>query len=354
MLSASIIILNWNGWEDTIECLESLYRITYPNYEVIVVDNNSSNNSVGMLKKWAQGKEKISSPYFKYYKKNKPIKYLEYTKEELDKGQYLKDKKKLDFFPSDKKLFILKNDKNYGFTGGNNIALNQILNEGRSEYILLLNNDTIVSRDFLTELIRVIENRKNVGIVGSKIYNYGFKKRQNIIQSAGSTINLYTGNITMYGGNQIDRKQFDDIRTVDYISGTCLLIKREAVQKIGLLNDKLFAYFEDVDWCLRAKEKKYDIVYAPGSTIWHKGGKTSSKIPELLMYYRVRNRFLIEKRFATLYQYIFFLGFYFFVMVPLWIVRCLIFIKKPKLLKHFLLGLKDGLIRNFIYRLDLF
>ena len=331
--SVSIIILNWNGWKDTIECLESLCRIDHPDYEIILVDNGSSNNSAGIIKKWAEGKERTSSP----------IKYFEYTKEELDTGQYLKGKKKFDSFPSDKKLFILKNDKNYGFTGGNNIAINQILEESRSEYILLLNNDTVVSQDFLTELVKVAQSRKNIGIVGSKIYNYDGKNRQKIIQSAGSTINLYTGNITMYGSNQIDRGQFDDIRTVDYISGACLLIKREIVQKIGILDDDFFAYFEDVDWCLRAKEKKYDVVYAPASTIWHKGGETSSKMPELLMYYRVRNRFLIEKRFATLYQYIFFLGFYFFIMVPLWIVRCLIVIKKPKLLRYFLLGLKDGL-----------
>lgn len=334
MLSVSIIILNWNGWKDTIECLESLYRINYPNYEVILVDNNSSNDSVKIFRKWAQGKEKTSSP----------IKYFEYTKEELDTRQYLKDKEKLDHFPSDKKLFILKNDKNYGFTGGNNIAIKQILREGRSEYILLLNNDTVVSKDFLTELIKVAENRKNIGIVGPKIYNYDGKKNQKTIQSAGSSMNLYTGNITMYGGNQIDRKQFDDIRTVGCISGACLLIRREVVQDIGLLDDKLFAYFEDVDWCLRAKEKKYDIVYAPASTIWHKIAKSSSKMPELIMYYRVRNRFLFEKRFANLYQYIFFLGFYFFVMVPLWFVRCLIFIKKPNLLRYFLRGLRDGLV----------
>jgi len=334
MKSVSIIILNWNGWKDTIECLESLYRINYPSYEVILVDNNSSDGSVKMFQKWAQGKEKTSSP----------IKYFEYTKEELDTGQYLKGKKKLNSFPSDKKLFILKNDKNYGFTGGNNIAINQILKEGRSEYILLLNNDTVVSKDFLTELIRVAKKRKNIGIVGPKIYNYDIKNSQKIIQSAGSTMNLYTGNITMYGGNQIDRNQFNDIRTVGCVSGACLLIKCEAVQNIGLLNNIYFAYFEDVDWCFRAKEKKYDVVYAPASTIWHKIAKSSSKMPELIMHYRVRNRFLFEKRFANLYQYIFFLGFYFFIMVPLWTVRCLVFIKKPKLLKHFLLGLKDGLI----------
>jgi len=298
MLSVSIIILNWNGWKDTIECLESLYRINYPNYEVILVDNASSDDSVEMLEKWAKGREK---------------------------------------------LFLLKNDKNYGFTGGNNIAIKQILQEGRSEYILLLNNDTVVSEDFLKELVKVAESRKNIGIVGPKIYNYDGNKRQKIIQSAGSAINLYTGNITMYGNNQIDRGQFDDIRAVGYISGACLLIKCEAVQKIGLLNDNLFAYFEDVDWCLKAKEKKYDVVYAPASVIWHKLGKSSSKIPERLMYYRVRNRFLLEKRFASQFQYIFFLGFYFLVMCPLWIVRCLLVRKPPKLLKHFLLGLKDGL-----------
>lgn len=329
MPSVSIIILNWNGYKNTIECLESLYQIKFPNYEVILIDNGSIDRSLSAIIKWVDTKQKI--------------KCFETKLEDLGSNGFRKQKNIFNKLPSNKRLFVIKADKNYGFTGGNNIAINQILKESRSEYILLLNNDTVVSREFLTELIKVAENRKKVGIVGPKIYKYDLKSKQKVIQSAGATINLFTGNVSAYGYKQIDRKQFDHIRNVDYVHGACLLIRREVIQNIGLLNDNLFAYFEDVDWCLRAKEKGYDVVYAPGSIIWHKGGESSSKMPELLMYYRVRNRFLIEKRFAGIYKYIFFLGYYLFVMFPLWIVRCLSK-NKPALLKYFLQGLKDGLI----------
>lgn len=309
MPSLSIIILNWNGWENTLGCLESLYDISYPNYRVILVDNGSTNRSVEIIKNWVDQKKRNPS------------------------------------YSRIKTSFII-NKKNEGFVGGNNIAIKQILREGKSDYILLLNNDTIVDRDFLTGLIKIADSDKGIGIVGPKIYYHDFKGKKNVIQSAGATINLYTGVATWYGEKKIDRRQFEKIRTVGYITGACLLIKCEAIKKIGILNDKLFAYFEDVDWCLRAKEKGYDVVYAPGSTIWHKGGETSKNIPELSMYYRVRNRFLIEKRFAKNYQYIFFIGYYLLVMIPLWTFRCFIFLKRPGLMKYFFQGLRDGLTQQ--------
>jgi GT2 family glycosyltransferase len=111
----SIIILNWNGWKDTIECLESLYQINYNNYEVILVDNDSKDESIEKIKEWAKGNIEVNSKFFKYNKKNKPIKVFEYSKEELENNKYLKNKTKLDKLKSDKKLFLLKNDNNYGY-----------------------------------------------------------------------------------------------------------------------------------------------------------------------------------------------------------------------------------------------
>ena len=304
----SIIILNWNGWKNTLECLESLYDISYPNYRVILVDNGSTDRSVEIIKNWVDKKKKNPS------------------------------------YSRVKTSFII-NDRNEGFVGGNNIAIKKMLKEGKSDYILLLNNDTVVNKDFLTELIKVAENRNNIGIVGPKIYNYDLKNGRKIIQSVGATINLYTGNVSTHGNQQIDRRQFNKIRTVGYVHGACLLIKHKVIRDVGLLNDKLFAYFEDVDWCLRAKEKGYDIIYVPTSTIRHKGTQSSLKMPELLMYYRVRNRFLTEKRFASRCQYVFFIGYYLSVMFPLWTFRCFVLLKRPGLMKYFFQGLRDGLIQ---------
>jgi len=112
----SIIILNWNGWKDTIECLESLYRIIYPNYDVIVVDNGSEDNSIEKIKEYCEGKIKVESKFFEYSSENKPIRIIEYSREEAEAGggreQEIAD------LPSNKKLILIKNEKNYGFAGG--------------------------------------------------------------------------------------------------------------------------------------------------------------------------------------------------------------------------------------------
>ena len=133
----SIIILNWNGWKDTIECLESLQRLTYPNYHVIVVDNGSRGNDAEVLQ------EKF--------------------------GDYIS---------------LIRNDKNYGYTGGNNIGIRHALNNSSPDYFLILNNDVAVAPDFLTEMVKVADNDAAIGIVGPKVYYYDFPNR---IQSSWAT-----------------------------------------------------------------------------------------------------------------------------------------------------------------------
>ncbi|GAG66010.1 unnamed protein product, partial [marine sediment metagenome] len=113
----SIIILNWNGWEDTIECLESLYQITYPNYNVIVVDNSSEDDSIERIKEYREGRIKVESTFFNYDPSNKPIKIIEYTREETETDGG-KEREILDL-PSNRKMILIKNDKNYGFAEGN-------------------------------------------------------------------------------------------------------------------------------------------------------------------------------------------------------------------------------------------
>jgi len=117
----SIIILNWNGWKDTIECLESLYQITYPNYDVILVDNGSEDESIEKIKEYCEGKIMVESKFFKYDPSNKPIKIIEYTREEAEGGGG--KEKKITNLPSDKKMILIKNEKNYGFAEGNNVGL---------------------------------------------------------------------------------------------------------------------------------------------------------------------------------------------------------------------------------------
>jgi GT2 family glycosyltransferase len=129
----SIIILNWNGSEDTVECLESVYKIKYPNYNIILLDNASNDESLEKIRGYLEGKIKVKSPFFEYAR-NKPLKFREYLKNEIES---LKNR---DNHYLNKELILIKNDKNYGFTEGNNIGIRYALNTLNSDYILLLNN----------------------------------------------------------------------------------------------------------------------------------------------------------------------------------------------------------------------
>lgn len=284
----SIIIINWNGWKDTIECLESLFQINYPNYNVIILDNNSHDNSIKKIKEYLGGNITVKSSFFEYIKCNKPLKYSEFTKEEAEKRNRNLDDLNLS------KVVIIKNDKNYGFAEGNNIGIRFALDKLNSDYVMLLNNDTVVNADFLDILIKSIENDNEIGIIGPQINYYNEKDK---IQTLGWNINWNKGNgrPTKYSpGNLIE---------VDFIGGCSLLFKRTLIEEVGYWDKEYFAYWEDIDFCYRTKEASYKIICNPHSKIWHKGSVSTEKITGFNVFYNTRNRFLFMKKYATKKQY---------------------------------------------------
>lgn len=295
----AIILLNYNGLKDTVECLQSIKRNKYPNYELYLVDNCSNGEDVKILKE-------------------------QYTS----------------FYDS---LIEIK-PKNLGFTGGNNFALRKLKNREDVDYFLLLSNDVITDSRFLSELVKVAEGSPNIGIVGPKIYYYDFDGRKDIIQSAGAKINLWLGIFDGKGSQQEDKGQLDKISEVDYVGGSCLLIKRATIKEIGLLDERYFLYFEETDWCLRAKRAGYSILYVPRSQIWHKQGSSMRELPEIPTYYATRNLFWFEKKFANPFQLLLFFGYYFIIVFP-WKISCFFLIKnrnKLILLRNYLIAVKNG------------
>lgn len=269
----SIIILNWNGWKDTVECLESLYKINYPNYDVIIVDNDSKNNSIEKIREYAEGKLEIKSKFFKDSTKNKPIKLFEYSKKESENSIFNKE---INNLHSTEKLILIKNEKNDGFPGGCNVGMRYALNQG-TDYILLLNNDVIVNENFLSELVDFAETDSSVGIVGSKIYYY---YEPNKIQAAGGRIRWWLGDISTYGNNELDEGQYDQIAERDYVYGTSFLLKKSVLDEISLMDPSFFFGVEEYDYCTRAKKAGFKIYYHPLSKVWHKAGASSSKLSE--------------------------------------------------------------------------
>ena len=296
----SIIILNWNGWEDTLECLESLFRINYDNYKVIIIDNGSNDDSIDKIRDYCKGNIKINSAFIDDNISNKPIELIEYTKEEAIHGI---DKEKGSWkVPSDKKLILIKNANNLGFARGVNVGLKYSISH-KTDGVLLLNNDMVVERNFLLEMVKNWYIDTSIGILSPKVYYYSDRKKINFCYSE---INLWTGRTTIFGGNIIDNGQFDEVKEVNYAHGGCTLIKGEVIEIVGLFDPDFFLYYEDMDYCIRARHKGFKIIYVPFANVWHKGGSTSRK-SGLIHYHSFKGRLQFMGKHTSIIQLIFFI-----------------------------------------------
>jgi GT2 family glycosyltransferase len=336
----SIIILNWNGWEDTIECLESVFQNLYPSFEVIVVDNGSKDDSIRKINDYAKGQIKLKSNFFDYVQENKPIYIKEYSEDELEILDLMKESSEKSI--SSKNLIIIKNERNYGFAEGNNIGIRFALNKLNPDYILLLNNDAIVNPNFLNDLINVAEKDKHIGILGPTVYDY---RNPNEIQSAGTKIYWSKGEIINL--TPLEKKLPNEPEEVDSVIGCALLARSELFHKIGYLNKDYFAYLEETEWCVRVHRAGYKIVYVPEGKIWHKGGATSNKITGFTLYHYTRNKFWFMKKHSSKKQFLFFLIYFF--GFRMWFVFGGIFCRHKETkfiqsLNSFLKGIRDGLM----------
>lgn len=263
----TIIILNWNGWADTIECLESIYQIDYTNYNVILVDNGSEDNSIQKIRDFCKGKLTTKSKFFQYSLNNKPINLKEYSKKEIKMGRC--DKKEL----SENEIILLKNEVNHGFAEGNNIGIKFAMKTFDPKYVLLLNNDTVVKKDFLLNLVNCAK------ITQSDILQPKIKYYEDLtLQSTGIKLDFF-GFTVCRGDYEIDSYQYDTYISENffYAAGACLLLKKEFLMSMGdeYFDKKLFAYHEDVDICWQARLFGFKIGYCPSSICYHKGSKST-------------------------------------------------------------------------------
>lgn len=327
--SISIIILNWNGWKDTVECLESLYHVNYSNYKVIVIDNNSSDNSIEKMIDYLNGKIEVNSKFFDYNKKNKPIKIIKSSKQSKLKENFNNDD-----------LILIENDKNDGFAEGNNIGIRYALENLNPDYILLLNNDTVVHKDFLKEMVNVSGKNENFGIIGPKIYYYN---EPDVIWCIGGKIDWKFARGLHVGINEVDKGQYNKTNEFDYISGSAFLVKREVIDKIGLLDKTFFLYFEETDLALRASKEGYKSVYAPKAKIWHKVSKSGGGISKPIgLYYITRNRWIFMKKWAKKSDYAFFIAYQVIGALILPIFLSFYYMDKNLFLAYYH-GLMDGI-----------
>jgi GT2 family glycosyltransferase len=337
----SIIILNWNGWKDTIACLESLFKIDYPNFSVINVDNGSTDSSVTNIREFI--KQFLDGDQLTMSDKNSTlhVNFREWSSVDTETSTQERNSS----HQNEKHIVLLKNEKNDGYAEGNNIGIRFAISRFNPEYILILNNDTIVNEKFLTEMIKVSEICPEGGFFGPKTYYYDFHGKNNILNSVGERVAISMVRPFHPGDKKVDSGEFDKIRIMDFITGSCLLVKRNVLDQVGLLNPDYFLYWEDVDWALRGKKLGYQSVYVPKAVIWHK--IMSSNIGYTSYYFYTRNRFVLSKENAKRWQQMVFL-FYFFTL-EFWVSSYiqLLYYRSCKRFFALIHGVKKG-IKYFI------
>lgn len=274
-----IVILNWNGWKDTLECVESCLQLRYPDFRILIVDNASSDGSEAMLRE-----------------------HLPHVD-------------------------IVQSGSNLGYAGGNNIGIRYALAQG-AEYVWLLNNDTKVDAAALEEMVRVAKVDTTVGMVGPKILLYSRPGHLNCI---GSTINLTTGQPSLIALGEEDDGRFDDVHEMDTLSGCSLLVGRDVIDAVGLMDERFFLFYEETDWILRAKRAGFKMMYVPKARIWHKvsasvGGHQSP----LMLYYMMRNNPLLMRNNVGTSAFARFLVIFICLVVPKKIVNVLVFNRQQR------------------------
>jgi len=220
-----VLVLNWNGWQDTVKCVYSLKSLTYNNYKVVVLDNGSSNDSVTRIRE------------------------------------------------AHPEVTLIETGANLGFAGGNNVGIRYALDQG-AEYIWLLNNDTIVDPHSLTALIEVIESDTKIGAVGSVLY---YMDEPAKIQAWGG------GRVDLITGRACHLRAPGELH---YITGASLLLRTKALKDVGLLDERYFMYWEDTDLSFRMRARGWRIKVAHESRVLHKeSASVGRKNPRLAEYF---------------------------------------------------------------------
>jgi GT2 family glycosyltransferase len=337
----SIILVNWNGWRDSIQCLDSVFQIDYPNYDVILVDNDSDDQSVEKIGSYAAGNLVSGTNNFERRPDTAQVASIRYSRSLAELGGDGKKEELLSKLPPNRRLRIILNDKNYGYADANNVAIMYARKALNPDYVLLLNNDTIVHKLFLNELVAAAEHDGIIGMAGPKIYRCDFEGRHDVLSHTGGRIDMTRGLILFLNEREIDKGQYDPIDVFDYLTGTCLLVKKELLDRVGLLRTDYFLYWEDVDWCFRARQLGYRLAYAPSAIVWHKVNASTSKIAGKKTYYWARGLIYFIKRFATMGQLVTF--FVYFFCYGFWFTpRRYLNLGTISELKEFYKGIADG------------
>ena len=303
-----IILLNFNNWKDSVECLGSLLETDYPNFDIVLVDNNSTDYSVENIERWLKSivdeEPFYSNPQFNCTKKT--------IYSIINECEFYNNKLNNDSF-----ITIIKANSNNGYAAGNNIGIRYAINNLPFDYIWILNNDTVVERDCLSKVIDYSSKLDNdVGMIGTTVKFY---YSPTILQSLGCTYNPFLGFSTQLGLNRKEStisKYRKDTNIIDYISGCSIIVTNKFIKSVGLLSEDYFLYFEEIDWASRGKKFGFRIDFCYDSVIYHKDGASTKVNKHSLLsspfsdYHFSKSKIKFTKKF-----YKFFLPYVYFSFV---------------------------------------
>ncbi len=298
-----IVLINWNGWSDTIECLESLLKIEGTEYRIIVCDNGSEDESLEKLQEWANGRCFASAPLhdlkqFSQPLSSKPIQYHLFDIQLIEQIEH----------ELEHRLTFIDCRKNLGFAAANNVAIRLALKQTDMNAVWLLNNDTVIRPDSLLMLEEKSKLSPGQGMIGSTIYYYHEKDK---VQAYGGARYFPSIGLAMHIGrlkpipNDACESRIE--KQMSYVMGAAMYVTRDFIETIGLMSESYFLYYEEIDWALRAKPQ-FSLGYASKSIVYHKAGasiKSSNKIRKRDIrsdYYLMKNRIKVTQRFFPHYM----------------------------------------------------
>lgn len=287
------IVVNWNLKEETLHCLQSLESINLPSnygHRVIVVDNGSGD-----------GSKKCIARQFPEFE-------------------------------------IISLSSNVGFGTACNQAISWVMNDTSCEYVFLLNNDAFAHPNVLSELIQVAEGNPEAGIFGPKVY---YQDRPRTIWYAGARKRWGVLSPTDTGRGEVDSGQFNILREVDYVFGAAMFIRRSVFEQIGLFDEMFFIYLEDMDFCLRAQEAGFSLLFVPQACVWHKGSASTASNAGMREYHLVRSAVYFAKK-HTMFA-LFIPSLFLWISVLLRLMADSIIRGDLKALESYCSGLLDGL-----------
>lgn len=297
-----VVVLNWNGWADTLECLESLLRCRGLEGPIVVCDNDSDDESVERLRDWAEGRLDVWVPpqaplrRLSHPPSPRPIPIVEYDRAAAEAGEGAAES------ASTARVVLIRTGTNLGFASGNNVGLRYLLGRPEIDAIWLLNNDAVVEPGAAEALIAEAERDAGIGLCGSTLLYYDEPER---VQAAGgATYNPWLA-LPRHIGESAPLSRLPEAAHVRarmaYPTGASLLVTRGFLEEVGLMGEDYFLYFEELDWARRGAGR-FRVGYARDSRVYHREGRSvgtdgAERKSRLADYYFLRNRMRITRRY---------------------------------------------------------